>query len=784
LIDTLKGVSKRENKLINKGGGMKKGLFLILILIMIVPLIAISLIIEIKPLITRAEAEIPTVIINEVAWAGSSVSSADEWIELKNTTSENIELTGWQVTGLTNDDSVISLGTNACLDANQNKITCIIQANGYFLIANNDKEHTFTNGTSVLNTDPNYITSAINIASGNMALKISLYNGDWQDDGLLIDEAWDGSAPSCGSNSAKTSMERNKEYGLGNLPESWHEANEAINLDEGIFDKATPKAPNSFKPLDAPMPIITSVVPNTAEIDTIFEIEEITGDNFVIEGNTQIQIYKDDTVISATEVHVASPTIIDSAQFDLTGTKAGNWDLIIINPDTQETTLPNAFLLTEPEEEIIYSNDIIINELYPKPDTSSNDEFIELYNTGSNSINLQDWKLDDQYPGGSAEYTITDNLIIEPYHYLTFSKPQTHISLNDTGDYVRLIQPDDNVLDETPNYGSAEKGYSYSLIDDQWQWSLRITKNQVNVLELPEEEEEEDEVEVELFLDFDELESASVLLTWAINVPNKINNITIYQSGQEEKFGQLIATVSAKDEEYLIENLEPGAKYFFTITSSLPIQSSLIESNQIEITTLGETINNVGLPGQIKITEILPNPAAGQDEFIELYNPTEEMVNIAGWRLVDASSRSYTINSLDLPPITITTLQNNSVILSSHQYILLEQNVTNLHLNNSGGEELYLLDTEDNIIDSILYAENAKRGYVYVLAPNEKWFWSDEMTPGEANDISFAGITGNATDYLTASGSRDKLLLAGLISLGLSVIMFTLIKRYDYSNYK
>jgi len=210
----------------------------------------------------------------------------------------------------------------------------------------------------------------------------------------------------------------------------------------------------------------------------------------------------------------------------------------------------------------------------------------------------------------------------------------------------------------------------------------------------------------------------------------------------------------------------------------------MYKSNQVEVITLEEIINNTGYEKQIVITEILPNPEIEDEEFIELYNPTDEMVNIAGWRLVDASSRSYVINALDLPPITITALQSNSVILPPKQYILLEQSITNLHLNNSGGEEIFLFDTEDNIIDSVAYSSNTKRGYAYVLAPNSKWFWSNELTPGEANDISFAGVIGDGGEYLTASGAKDKLWTAGLISLILSVIMFIFIKRYEYYCYQ
>ncbi|MCD6334669.1 MAG: lamin tail domain-containing protein, partial [Candidatus Latescibacteria bacterium] len=35
------------------------------------------------------------VVINELMWMGSTASSADEWIELRNTTDSEILLSGW-----------------------------------------------------------------------------------------------------------------------------------------------------------------------------------------------------------------------------------------------------------------------------------------------------------------------------------------------------------------------------------------------------------------------------------------------------------------------------------------------------------------------------------------------------------------------------------------------------------------------------------------------------------------------------------------------------------------
>lgn len=726
--------------------------------------------------VTAEETNEATVIINEVAWAGSSTSSQDEWVELKNVTDTEIDLTGWQLTkdtsGNGSGESVMITIEESFEDPTANTVV----AGGYFLIANNEPEHDFGDGKlSVLNVEPNYISSSVTLS--NSSLRLGLYDGAWDGDGQLVDVAGNGGAPLAGSNSAKTSMERNAEIEDGAVAESWHEATVALNLDDDVIDKGTPLSDNSVGALPAPQ--IHSVVPTTSESDVAFEIEEIAGENFVVEGTTQVQLQAGSSTITATDVHVASSIIIDTANFS--SVSAGEWDLVVINPDGQQAVLPNAITITEPEpeeEDEEYSSAIRISELYPRPDTSSNDEFIELHNTSNNSVNLNGWRLDDQHPGGSSEHIITDDVVVTAGGYVTFDKQQTHISLNDSGDYVRLLQPDGNVLDTTPNYGSAPKGKSYALIDNSWQWTARVTPTQANILEVDDEpdENEPNEIEdVELTLSADDPTDDSVMLLWSSSATGTISALGIYQSDDEEELGRKVATVMVGGSEHEIGGLDPETTYFFTLRGRY--QGQTIASNQVEVTTTAEVVDNVGQPGQILISELLPNPAGGDDEYIELYNPTDDPVEIGGWKLADASGRTYVINALDLPPIAIAAV--GSVVVPSNQYVLLEQSVTGIHLNNSGGEELYLLDTDDKIIDSVSYDGSAKKGLAYVLAPNGSWWWSAELTPGEANDISFAGFDGESGDYLTASGLTDGVLVSGVVGLALTGIAWVILKRRE-----
>jgi DNA/RNA endonuclease YhcR with UshA esterase domain len=128
-----------------------------------------------------------------------------------------------------------------------------------------------------------------------------------------------------------------------------------------------------------------------------------------------------------------------------------------------------------------HSNSVIVNEILPTPSTGSSNEFIELYNSGSDSVNLSGWFLDDS-EGGSSPYQIPNGTIISAGQYLVFYKSQTGLSLNDSGgDLARLLWPDNSVISQTPNYGSGERGESWSRAPDgSWKWSTTLTPGEAN----------------------------------------------------------------------------------------------------------------------------------------------------------------------------------------------------------------------------------------------------------------------------------------------------------------
>lgn len=170
------------------------------------------------------------VVINEIMWMGSTASSADEWIELKNMTNQAIPLTGWKLEKAGDGGTTLTIPTGK-----------VIPANGYFLIANYGKSH----ATSALDVEADFITTSVELkqsANGNIVLKTA--------DNDVIDTALGATAWPAGSHGTlEQSMERNDIPGDGTIAANWHTcvsgaANSAPYWDTTGPNFGTPKAPN------------------------------------------------------------------------------------------------------------------------------------------------------------------------------------------------------------------------------------------------------------------------------------------------------------------------------------------------------------------------------------------------------------------------------------------------------------------------------------------------------------------------------------------------------------
>lgn len=121
-----------------------------------------------------------SVVINEIAWMGTTVSANDEWIELYNDSSDTVSIAGWKLAAVDGTPTIVLSGS--------------IAAGGYFLLERTDDD-------TVPGIDADQIFSG---AIGNTGEHFKLTDAA----GTVIDEVNQIGAWTAGDNSNKYTMQR------------------------------------------------------------------------------------------------------------------------------------------------------------------------------------------------------------------------------------------------------------------------------------------------------------------------------------------------------------------------------------------------------------------------------------------------------------------------------------------------------------------------------------------------------------------------------------------------
>ena len=158
----------------------------------------------------------------------------------------------------------------------------------------------------------------------------------------------------------------------------------------------------------------------------------------------------------------------------------------------------------------------------------------------------------------------------------------------------------------------------------------------------------------------------------------------------------------------------------------------------------------------VVINEIMPNPGSSQCEFIELYNISNERINLGGWTIDDGSGNITAVSSVNknLETNSFFLLSADSSIISNYNITdLTNVNILNSSLSLSTKEDVIILkDALGNTIDSVHYYESWHNPNFITtqgkslekinpyLSGNEPENWSTSAdingaTPGKQNSI-------------------------------------------------
>lgn len=139
---------------------------------------------------------------------------------------------------------------------------------------------------------------------------------------------------------------------------------------------------------------------------------------------------------------------------------------------------------TEPQKEepkIIYPTGVIINEILPSPEgPDSEEEWIEIFNQNSFEIGLFEWQITDVV-GKTNLYAFPKGISMQPQEFLVLRRPISKITLNNSGDGLKLSHPDKTIVD-TVNYDRASQGESFNRTKAGWVWSSALTPGSANIV--------------------------------------------------------------------------------------------------------------------------------------------------------------------------------------------------------------------------------------------------------------------------------------------------------------
>ncbi len=337
----------------------------------------------------------------------------------------------------------------------------------------------------------------------------------------------------------------------------------------------------------------------------------------------------------------------------------------------------------------VFTPSLIISEIKIKNDTTGYNEFIELYNADVTSIDLNKFTIEYYNSPAPSEsdqpvkQAIVADGLLAPAQTVVLASDKQQIadsldlpfsSLSDSGGFIRLRDQEGNAHDEFAWTSTSSLAIAPIVLLS----TSTSNKNKSFTRALDEQ-------------------GSPVLVnpSWQLSAPSP----------------QSFALLEAPKAEP--ENEEATAE---PASNDTPVPETTTQPEVIET-------NPALLP--LQLTELLPNPAPpasdSTDEFIELYNPNDEAIDLSGYRLQSGNSFSY---NYTFEPGT----------LGPHEYKAFYVLETGVLLANSGGRAR-LLDSSGKIISETSIYDSADEGQAWALV-NGTWQWTTSPTPGTVNVLS------------------------------------------------
>lgn len=618
-------------------------------------------------------------IINELSWAGSSYSSSDEIIELKNSTSENIEMGGWYLTKLSNGQETLMLEIPE---------DHFIRANDFYIIAN------FPEAESVIDFEPDLQDRAVSLS--NSTLLIRLYDQD----GILIDQAGDGGAPLDGDAEFFASMVRNIPIKDGNLADSWSAGLLAKNLDADAIDFASFGAENFL----------------SSENDDGCGGNPATDDAMIIEIEDDLPIEENEIIASA-DLIIDEDSILATADVEIIETFASD-DVVLT--ETNQTASSDTCL--EEMENVASGDAIETDNGEQEEDEAIIDEEPDNQDVAENLSSIEDEPISNQ-----AEVLINEVAFKETIDWVELRVLESGIIEN-----LKLFQGE-TLIAEVKDLGAVKKD-QYILID--LEKNLTATDN---ILVLRDEKYQVLDVLIYANNDgkFTKSQSQANFLVeagqWLSAQNFQTTDAGAWTSSVDLAAGMSLSRVSGIDtdsrNDWMISEIStPGLENSF---ESEEIVEEVNESSLTDEETEPEDISEsredvvdekrVDLVGKLSINEIMSQPFSGQTEWVEIFNSSDVDIDASDFYLQEGGNSKFYLKG----------------IIPAKFYMIVKTK----NLNNAG-DQIRLFSKNGQLLDEIIYGDlpgsalefdQKKVVLPYALVKDDSGFWTLTSLPTPAS---------------------------------------------------
>ncbi len=212
----------------------------------------------------------------------------------------------------------------------------------------------------------------------------------------------------------------------------------------------------------------------------------------------------------------------------------------------------------------------------------------------------------------------------------------------------------------------------------------------------------------------------------------------------EIKRKQSLQDTNKKTDWELVKSAQVNPASSSTNSSTSPNSASTANSSSTSNSTSTTVINSSGDLLAPSISEIFPNPKGADEglEWIEIYNPNNQDINLTDWSIVTSSNKKISLNEITLK--------------ASEYFILNKEHKVSLKNTN---ETLSLINPNKEVVETVSY-DKAPDDQSYNKIDNE-WLWSTNVTPLEDNEVfqnnSAATIGGSNSSGSSSSGFNTNL---------------------------